>query len=49
MKEYNPQGGSLPHSLLAQGSLLSSATLGYQEYNPDGVEHTINGYHRTNI
>ena len=38
MKEYNPQGGSL----------LSSATPGYREYNPDGVAVLLSiDYHAT--
>ena len=30
-KEYNPQGGSLLACTVTQGSLLSSATLGYRK------------------
>ena len=30
-KEYNPQGGSIVACVITQGSLLSSATLGYRK------------------
>gem|GEM_PF-5130127 len=36
-KKVQPQGGSIRLTSFTQDSLLSSATLGYQEYNPDGV------------
>ena len=32
-RKYNPQGGSLFACIITQGSLLSSATLGYRKYN----------------
>ena len=32
-RKYNPQGGSLFACIVTQGSLLSSATLGYRKYN----------------
>ena len=32
-RAYNPQGGSLFACVITQGSLLSSATLGYRKYN----------------
>ena len=39
-RKYNPQGGSNHLTSSTQGSLLSSATLGYQKYNPGGVAST---------
>ena len=36
-RAYNPQGGSLFACVITQGSLLSSATLGYRKYNRDAV------------
>ena len=36
-RKYNPQWGSIFVCVVTQGSLLSSATLGYREYNCDAV------------
>ena len=41
-----PKGVAFPH-LAPRGSLLSSATPGYQEYNPDGVAPSPTIDHRT--
>ena len=36
-RKYNPRGGSIFVCVITQGSLLSSATLGYRKYNRDAV------------
>ena len=47
-RKYNPQGGSIRLTSSTQGSLLSSATLGYRKYNPDGVTVSLPIYHNRN-
>ena len=46
-RKYNPQGGSLFACVITQGSLLSSATLGYQKYNPNGVAVSSSIYYNS--
>ena len=46
-KKVQPPRGLHPSHLAPQGSLLSSATPGYQEYNPDGVAVSSTIDHRT--
>ena len=36
-RKYNPRGGCIFACVITQGSLLSSATLGYRKYNRDAV------------
>ena len=43
-----PKGGSIRLTSSTQGSLLSSATPGYQKYNPDGVAVSLPIYHNHN-
>ena len=43
-----PKGVAFRLTSSTQGSLLSSATLGYRKYNPDGVTVSLPIYHNRN-